>query len=216
VPIDPDYVNVAERIRQFYEAYPDGRLVTVEHGLHHVGERTFVYCRAKAYREPDDPTPCIGVAWEPVPGPTSFTRDSELMNAETSAWGRAIVAVGIPSKRIASADEVQARQPEPEPAAPPTGERTPSEPEPGPPESSAEVRRKAELKRTFALVGELDKAGTIEPPDRAGTWEAWLALVATRDYGVRSRAELTADEWMEIRAKIAEVGRERESGDEPF
>src|SRR5205823_6134471 len=52
-----------------------------------------------------------GIAWEPFPGPTPFTKDSELMNAETSAWGRAIVAVGIVAKgeKVASRSEVAAR-----------------------------------------------------------------------------------------------------------
>jgi hypothetical protein len=54
----------------------------------------------------------VGLAWEPVPGKTSYTRDSELQNAETSAWGRAIVAVlaADTKKGIASAEEVQSRQ----------------------------------------------------------------------------------------------------------
>jgi hypothetical protein len=32
------------------------------------------------------------------------------MNAETSAWGRCAIAVGLASKKIASADEIKARQ----------------------------------------------------------------------------------------------------------
>jgi hypothetical protein len=32
------------------------------------------------------------------------------MNAETSAWGRAIIALGFPTKKIASAEEVRNRQ----------------------------------------------------------------------------------------------------------
>jgi len=104
-----DYVDVAERIRLFYERYPDGRLLTVEHGKYELGGKEFVYCKASAYRSPEDVRPCNGIAWEPFPGATQFTRDSELMNAETSAWGRAIIAAGIPSKKIASRDEVENR-----------------------------------------------------------------------------------------------------------
>jgi hypothetical protein len=103
--MNDDYVDVAERIRQFKELYPDGSLQTIEvewlDGL--------VIAKAAAYRTPDDERPGIGMASEPVPGKTPYTRDSELMNAETSAWGRAIVAVGIPTKRIASSNEVQNR-----------------------------------------------------------------------------------------------------------
>jgi len=52
------------------------------------------------------------LASEPVPGKTNFTRDSELMNAETSAWGRALIAVGAADAKrgIASANEVRNRQ----------------------------------------------------------------------------------------------------------
>ena len=104
-----DYVDVAERIRLFYERYPEGRLFTRAHGKLEFGGREFVYCEALAFRSPDDIQPCSGTAWEPFPGPSPFTRDSELMNAETSAWGRAIIAAGIPSKKIASAEEVRNR-----------------------------------------------------------------------------------------------------------
>ena len=67
---------------------------------------------ACAYRTPDDIRPGVGVAWELVPGATSFTRGSEAMNAETAAWGRAIVAVlAADTKRgVASAQEVNNRQ----------------------------------------------------------------------------------------------------------
>lgn len=108
----PDgYVDVAERLQQFYAKYPDGRITRQgEPEILAVGDRLFVKYTALAYRTPDDAMPCVGTAWEPFPGPTPFTKDSELMNAETAAWGRAIIAAGIPSKRIASADEVANRR----------------------------------------------------------------------------------------------------------
>lgn len=48
------------------------------------------------------------------PGRTPYTLGSELMNAETSAWGRAIIAVGAADskKGISSAEEVRNRQAE--------------------------------------------------------------------------------------------------------
>lgn len=104
------YVDVAERITLFYEKFPDGRLSRLsDPDIRQVGDRTFVIYSATAHRTPDDPHPAVGTAWEPFPGPTKFTKDSELMNAETAAWGRAIVACGIGSKKIASTQEVQAR-----------------------------------------------------------------------------------------------------------
>jgi len=105
-----DYVDVAERIRQFKERYPEGSLQSlIKPKRWYFGEQIYVVYCAAAYRTPDDPRPGIGWAWEPVPGPTPFTRDSELMNAETSAWGRAIVALGFETKKIASANEVRNR-----------------------------------------------------------------------------------------------------------
>ena len=110
----PDYVDVAQRIREFREKHPDGSLqpLNLEKPfiVTEVGGKTFVVYVAAAYRTPDDQRPGVGVAWEPFPGPTAFTKDSELMNAETSAWGRAIVAaLAADTKKVASADEVQAR-----------------------------------------------------------------------------------------------------------
>ena len=114
--IDRDYVEVAERIRRFKSTYPDGTLQPVDYDNPYIvqeiaGETVIVY-RAAAYRTPDDPRPGIGVASEPYPGKTPYTKGSEIQNAETSAWGRAIVALGIPMKRVASSEEVRNREAE--------------------------------------------------------------------------------------------------------
>lgn len=106
-----DYVEVADRIRMFYEQYADGRLVTSGFEIRDIGDRTWIIVQAHAYRTPDDPHPGVGTAWEQYPGKTPFTRDSELMNAETSAWGRALAAVGIAVKQgIASMEDVRNRK----------------------------------------------------------------------------------------------------------
>lgn len=106
-----DYIDVAERIVQFRGHYPDGSLQAyAEPTVMTIGDKTFIKYTAAAYRTPDDHRPGIGTAWEPFPGTTPYTRNSELMNAETAAWGRAIVALGIVANRkIASKQEVQAR-----------------------------------------------------------------------------------------------------------
>lgn len=105
-----DYVDVAERIREFKAEYPEGTLQSLcDPVVLTAGDKTYIAYGAAAYRTPDDVRPGIGWAWEPVPGPTTFTKDSELQNAETSAWGRAIVALGFETKRIASANEVRNR-----------------------------------------------------------------------------------------------------------
>jgi hypothetical protein len=107
-----DYVDVAERLRIFSQKYPQGSLQ--QHSLQFIefAGKSWVVYTAAAYRSPDDLTPGHGTAWEPVPGTSSFKRDSEVMNAETSAWGRAILAVlAADTKRIASRDEVVNRTP---------------------------------------------------------------------------------------------------------
>lgn len=110
--IDPSYIDVAERIRDFMEKFPEGSLQTASVREVEIGEKTFIEVVAHAYRHPGDERPGIAVSREPFPGRSNFTRDSEQENAETSAWGRAIVATGFGTKRIASKQEVQARQSE--------------------------------------------------------------------------------------------------------
>lgn len=106
-----DYVDVAQRIADFYERFPDGSLRSgSDPTVLEVGGKFFIVYHAQAWRTPDDSCPSDGWAWEPIPGPTPYTKDSELMNAETSAWGRAIVALGFATKKIASAQEVRNRQ----------------------------------------------------------------------------------------------------------
>lgn len=102
-----DYVDVAERLRKFKEVYPHGSLQQVSLQFIDFAGKSWVVYTAAAYRTPDDITPGHGTAWEPVPGTSNFKRDSEVMNAETSAWGRAIVAVlASDTKRIASRNEI--------------------------------------------------------------------------------------------------------------
>lgn len=123
-----DYIDVATRIAEFRARHPEGTLapwnpakpfeiIRMLEGVTKDGksiEQTFIVVVAAAYREPDDPHPGVGMAWEVFPGRTPYTLGSELMNAETSAWGRAIIAVGAADskKGIASAEEVRNRQAE--------------------------------------------------------------------------------------------------------
>lgn len=102
-----DYVDVASRIHEFAEKYPEGSL---QAHMEFLTEPSGWFCVARAYRTADDERPGIGHAFEPVPGKTPYTKDSEAQNAETAAWGRAIVALGFQTKKIASKQEVQARQ----------------------------------------------------------------------------------------------------------
>src|SRR6185503_13893361 len=92
----------------FFEAYPEGSFQSECQFLQTDG-RSAVVVKAYAFRTPEDPKPGHGLAFEFIPGKTPYTRDSELQNAETAAWGRAVVAVGAgDTKRtpIASREEV--------------------------------------------------------------------------------------------------------------
>lgn len=105
--IDPDYKEVAERIDDLYAQFPDavleGEYVSIA-----LGNAAYIVYTARCWRKPDDPRPSVGIAMEEIPGRTPYTKGSEIQNAETSAWGRAIVAAGASrSKRIASADEIR-------------------------------------------------------------------------------------------------------------
>jgi hypothetical protein len=103
-----DYVEVAERLQEFLTKYPDGSLQFEVVEWREVGDQLIAIGRAWAYRTPDDPRPGVGWAQELVPGRTQFTRGSEVMNLETSAWGRAMAALGIATRKgIATGHEVR-------------------------------------------------------------------------------------------------------------
>lgn len=107
-----NYNDVASRIAEFREKYPTGSLRQLDLQFLTFGGKDWVVYTAAAYRTPDDVCPGIGTSWEPVPGKTPYTRDSEVMVAETSAWGRALIAtLAVDSKKgIASADEIENRK----------------------------------------------------------------------------------------------------------
>jgi hypothetical protein len=106
-----DYVEVAERVSLFFKRYPEGSIQADEAKIVTIGERTFITVVARAYRTANDERPGVAQAWETFPGKTNFTRDSEAMNAETSAIGRCLGVLGIASKRsIATKEDVQRRQ----------------------------------------------------------------------------------------------------------
>jgi hypothetical protein len=122
-----DYVDVATRIAEFRSRHPEGCLAPLDPAVPYRVEQvqgyardgqpvaqTFISVVAAAWRSPDDPRPGVGMAWEVFPGRTPYTLGSELMNAETSAWGRAIIAVLAADSRagVASAEEVRNRQAE--------------------------------------------------------------------------------------------------------
>jgi hypothetical protein len=120
VTIEMNYVDVAERIVEVRgdakRVYPQGSFQPWDkanpYRIETIGGQTYIAVVAAFYRTPDDPCPGVGMAYEVVPGKTQFTRGSELQNAETSAWGRALVAaLAADTKRgIASAQEARGRE----------------------------------------------------------------------------------------------------------
>jgi hypothetical protein len=109
-----DYVDVAERIAQLKEAYPESSLQPYNpnkpYEIVQVEGKSYVVYTAACYRDPHDVRPGVAVAWEQIPG-KGMTAGSELMICETSAWGRAIVAaMKTATKRVASKQEVIAAQ----------------------------------------------------------------------------------------------------------
>lgn len=102
-----DYVEVADRIRAWYEAYPNARIETE---IVSISDK-LVVVKAQAFRgeTPDEKPAGIGHSSMNIPGSTPYTRGSELENTETSAAGRALVMAGLPSKKIASGDEIRAK-----------------------------------------------------------------------------------------------------------
>jgi len=102
-----DYVEVADRIKAWYDAYPNARIETE---LVQLTDKVVVM-KAQVFRgETLDEKPAgVGHASMSIPGSTPYTRGSELENTETSAAGRALVMAGLPSKKVASGDEIRAK-----------------------------------------------------------------------------------------------------------
>ena len=100
-PADSGYIEVKDRIEAFYKKYPEGSIQTEIINL----TDARVVMKAYAFRFLEDTRPGIGHSALGIPGKTTYTRDSELENAETSAVGRAIANLGFEVKRsVASAD----------------------------------------------------------------------------------------------------------------
>jgi hypothetical protein len=200
-----DYVDVSERIRQFNGKYPEGSLQSEVEFVN-----GGVLCKAFAYRTATDERPGIGHAFEPIPGKTPYTKDSETMNAETSAWGRAIVALGFETKKIASANEVRARQSAGEPSA----QQPASEPDAGtderpkasssPAESPADKARMAQEARAAkpasgTQIAKIDALIGKAAGARKTTEEAARTAIVN-DYG--PIADLTQDKATELEGKL--------------
>lgn len=88
-----NYTTVNERLIELFKRYPDARVQNSVPTIAQFDGREWWLVTTTIWRDPADPLPVIASAAEPK-GATPYTRDSEMMNAETSAIGRAILLVG--------------------------------------------------------------------------------------------------------------------------
>lgn len=100
------YIPVHTRIAEFYEKYPEGRIVTEIIRLNE--DSGFVCIKAGAFRNRDDAEPSsTGHAFE-VRGQGYVNTTSFIENGETSAVGRALANLGFKiDNGIASREEMQ-------------------------------------------------------------------------------------------------------------
>ena len=117
-----NYVDVPTRFAAALERWPDLRIMENRPEIITIGDKVFISVTMQAWRTPDDPIPAQATCFEPFPGKTSFTRDSEQMNASTSALGRVLGLMMSFGPKMASAEEVRNRQ---ETSAPATLVRQP-------------------------------------------------------------------------------------------
>jgi hypothetical protein len=112
-----DYVDVPTRFAALLAKWPELRIKEHRPEIVTIGDKTFISVTMQAWRTPDDPQPCQATCFEPFPGKTSFTRDSEQMNASTSCLGR-LAGLMMSFPKMASLEEVQNRQTEQKPPKP--------------------------------------------------------------------------------------------------
>lgn len=165
---DPNnYIDVAERIRRFYERHPEGRIVTK---LENWGDQGIVF-RALVYRDrtqPVDAPDATGWAHE-VPGQGHVNQTNPVENCETSAIGRALANLGFPVK--------------------------PGEPRPSREEMEGAQRKRRE-KDAAATPEQYDRIDALldEREIDADTREKTVARVAG---GLTAEAAQKAIEWLE-------------------
>jgi len=202
-PFAPDYVPVADRIAEFYRKHPEGSLQSEVLTL----TDNLVLVKAWAYRTPDDTRPGIGHSSLGIPGSTPYTRGSEAENAETSAWGRAIAALGFEVKHgIATAEDVRNKsgtqerpqQPAQRQAAPSTAPHPVAAPGPSTAPSGG-----LSMSEAMDAMANVDKKAISEAGKRiAGTWslkemtpQQRAAVVADLTGGAPPAAPDDGEDW---------------------
>lgn len=180
-----DYVQVNERISAFYKTWPEGSLQSEI--IEHTDKRVVV--RAFAYRTPDDMRPGIGHSGMAIPGTTPYTKGSELENAETSAYGRALAALGFEIRRsVATSDEIAGKR------GAVTTRETGAEPE-----------------ITALSTDQMDQVNDIlnsrSTPDEVDAADALVVMIKARGYKSRNDffARTTPEEFAEVMEGVDET-----------
>lgn len=105
-----EYETVAERIKRFYNDYPDGRIVTENLTQQHDRAIATWVVKATIFLNRDDQlnnlAKATGLAFE-IDGVGMANKTSALENAETSAIGRALSQAGYFGDKKASREEMQ-------------------------------------------------------------------------------------------------------------
>lgn len=206
-----NYTTVNERILTFFQRYPQGVISTHPAKIVEIGGSTFISVICEMYTTPDAP-PILAEAWEPFPGKTPYTRDSEMMNAATSAIGRAAMQAGIGiDKAGASAEEVKNRAEGRDPAAV-QGEKDWRGKKP-PQAQKATEKQLAAVKRMMGTIPGLDRPKLIKAlVDKDGFEELtqgdidWFFKTGTA--GVIERYKALSEIWADE--------AENEAADDPW
>lgn len=187
-----NYIDVPTRLRLALTTHPELRILEQQPEVITIGDRHYVQVTVTVYRSPDDPLPCTATAWEPWPGRTSFTKESEMMNCSTSALGRALGFMGFGlTTSLASRDEVAHRQPEPRGGLP--------DPDRGP--AAGTMASQAQLGKIAVL---LDK---LEFESRADKYR-YLTVILGRE--ITSSKELSKKEAHKVIEEITAALAEKE------
>lgn len=94
-----EYETVDSRIHRFYEAYPNGRIITELVDVTRVDGRVVQWVvKSYAYRDASDAEPASTGYAEEVVGSSPVNRTSSLENCETSSIGRCLSNLGLSPK----------------------------------------------------------------------------------------------------------------------
>jgi hypothetical protein len=195
-----DYVPVHERIAAFYARFPDGSLQS-EVVVH---TDNMIAMVARAYRTPDDIRPGIGHSSIEVPGRTPYTRGSEMENCETSAWGRAIAALGFEIKRgIASAEEVQNKAAE----APRTAQE-PRKPQPVRQDAPAAPQGELGDDDWAGLIDEVAAVRATPIPSDGLSWKALAGKLNEAGIDLKDASAVSKRMFGQSKWKVADLSDE--------